>query len=141
MMAKQDYTPAMSEQTLMNKAEALDRRRIAGNYGPRRVPGDCCPTDWVEAIRSELYEVEEEIHTDDASAARAEIGDVLANVLQLALYLGINDPLVAAEESLDKVGSRLDYVEANTGKTYAHRSARAEATALWDQAKRIERGL
>lgn len=140
-MANTSYTPSMSEQTLMDKAKALDRRRIAGDYGPRRSPGECCPLDWAQAVFSELLEVEEEIVNGDVSAARREIGDVLANVLQLALSLGIKDPLAAAEETLDKVGSRLDHVEANTGTCYSHLPEREEAAALWNQAKRIERGL
>lgn len=125
---------AVAAEALMNKARELDRRRIAKGYGPRRSPGVCKPSAWLEAVRDELREVEVEmlLNSDDTKATRAEIGDVLANVVQLALVLGITDPLEAAVETCDKVQGRLDYVEAHLGSG-------KDTGTLWREAKVAEK--
>ena len=115
---------------LMTEATALDKRRIAGNYGPRRAPGGDNFYDWLNACRAELDEVEDAYRAGNLGEVRKEIGDALMNLIQTALYLKITDPLEAGIETCDKVNSRLDYVEAHAGE--------ASPAELWVHAKLLE---
>jgi NTP pyrophosphatase (non-canonical NTP hydrolase) len=113
---------------MMPEAVKLNQRRIDGNYGPRRCPGGSSFYDWLNACESELKEVRDAYVSGRIDEVRSELGDVMANVIQTALYLKIHDPDTACVETLAKVKRRLDYVEEHADKkmSYADR---------WRQAK------
>jgi uncharacterized protein YabN with tetrapyrrole methylase and pyrophosphatase domain len=116
---------------LMVAARKLDTRRIEGNYGPRKAPGGSTFYDWLNACLDELHEVAADYKAGNLDGCRGELGDVQANLVQLALFLKIPDPLTAGLESCNKVNRRLDYVE-----VHASEGTNAE---LWDRCKLEEK--
>jgi len=98
--------------------------------------------DWPEAapvlvkIREEVTELAAEMDAGDASRTRAEIGDLLFSVVNLARKLG-----VSAEDALrdasEKFRRRFATVEAGI-RDAGHPLTLVEMDRLWDEAKRAE---
>ncbi|MBI1198176.1 MAG: nucleoside triphosphate pyrophosphohydrolase [Phenylobacterium sp.] len=97
--------------------------------------------DVVAKLHEEVGEMLAEIEAGDIEKARAEIGDVLFVVANLARTLDV-DPEDALRGTNAKFVRRFGYVEqrlADRGKT-PEESDLAEMDALWDEAKARERG-
>jgi len=90
-------------------------------------------------IREETEEIAAEVAAGRADAARAEIGDLLFAVVNLARHLEA-DPETVLRAANSKFERRFGYIEetlAAAGKTPAQ-STLAEMDALWNEAKRRE---
>jgi ATP diphosphatase len=87
-------------------------------------------------IREEADEIEAELASGEASAAREEVGDLLFAVVNLARHLGA-DPEAALRATNEKFERRFGYIEqalAAAGKT-PEQSTLAEMDKLWNEAK------
>jgi tetrapyrrole methylase family protein/MazG family protein/ATP diphosphatase len=92
-------------------------------------------------LDEEVEELKVEIAAGDMEKAREEMGDVLFVVANLARALDV-DPEDALRATNAKFGRRFRYIEAALaarGKTPAQ-SDLPEMDALWDEAKRAEKG-
>jgi tetrapyrrole methylase family protein/MazG family protein/ATP diphosphatase len=92
-------------------------------------------------LREEMAELEVEIEAGDLDKARAEFGDVLFVCANLARKLDI-DPEAALRATNAKFIRRFGFVErelAAQGRR-PEQSTLADMDALWDEAKRLERG-
>ncbi len=90
-------------------------------------------------IREETEEIAAELESGEADAARAEVGDLLFAVVNLARHLGA-DPEAVLRATNAKFERRFGYIEdalAAAGKTPAQ-STLAEMDALWNEAKQQE---
>jgi nucleoside triphosphate diphosphatase len=90
-------------------------------------------------IREETEEIAVEVAAGETNAARAEIGDLLFAVVNLARHLGA-DPETVLRATNGKFERRFGYIEerlAAAGKTPG-RSTLAEMDGLWHEAKRRE---
>src|SRR5215470_9781264 len=88
-------------------------------------------------IREETDEIAAELASGDARAARAEVGDLLFAVVNLARHLGA-DPEAALRATNQKFERRFGYIEqalAAAGKT-PEQSSLVEMDELWNAAKR-----
>ena len=103
--------------------------------------------DWPDAatvldkLREETLELEAEIAAGDTAKAREELGDLLFVCANLARKLDV-DPEAALRLANAKFIRRFAHIEASLatqGRT-PEQSNLAEMDALWDEAKRIERG-
>ena len=103
--------------------------------------------DWPDAktvlnkLREEALELEVEIEAGEMDKAREELGDLLFVCANLARKLGA-DPETALREANAKFTRRFSHIEAKLavdGRT-PEQSDLAEMDALWNDAKRIERG-
>jgi ATP diphosphatase len=103
--------------------------------------------DWNDAravlakIREEIDEVEAELDAGRDDLAKAELGDLLFVVVNLARHLKA-DPEAALRAANAKFERRFGYIEgalAARGKTPAE-STLEEMDALWNEAKARERG-
>ena len=93
-------------------------------------------------LREELEELQVEIDADDAEKAREELGDLLFVCANLARKLDV-DPEAALRSANAKFTNRFRHIEsrlAADGKQPTDATL-AEMDALWDDAKRVERGL
>jgi ATP diphosphatase len=91
-------------------------------------------------IREETGEIAAELESGKADAARAEVGDLLFAVVNLARHLGA-DPEAALRATNRKFERRFGYIEdalAAAAKTPAQ-STLAEMDELWNEAKQRER--
>lgn len=104
--------------------------------------------DWNDArqvlakIREETQEVSEALDAGGPAAIRDEIGDLLFAVVNLARHAGV-DPEAALRGTNDKFTRRFGHVEASLaaeGRTPESASL-DEMEALWQAAKRLERGI
>ena len=98
--------------------------------------------DVTEKLREELAELEVEIAADDRQKAQDELGDLLFVCANLARKLDI-DPEHALRGANAKFTRRFRHIE---DRLTAAGTPLADAgldamEALWDEAKRIERGL
>jgi ATP diphosphatase len=87
-------------------------------------------------IREETGEIAAELSSGNADAARAEVGDLLFAVVNLARHLGA-DPAAVLRATNAKFERRFGYIEetlAAAGKTPAQ-STLAEMDELWNDAK------
>jgi MazG family protein len=99
--------------------------------------------DWPDArgvldkVREETGELDEAIQRGDDAATRAEFGDLLFSLAQLARQLDV-DPEAALREAGAKFERRFRHMEADlAGRGLAPaRVGSAELEALWAQAKR-----
>lgn len=95
----------------------------------------------VRKLDEEIGELKAEIAADDREKARAELGDVLFVVANIARTLDI-DPEDALRATNAKFARRFRHIEqalAARGKT-PELSDLAEMDALWDEAKAAEKG-
>ena len=95
----------------------------------------------VRKLDEEVGELKAEIAADDLERTRAELGDVLFVVANIARTLDI-DPEDALRATNAKFARRFRYIEqalAARGKT-PEQSDLAEMDALWDEAKAAEKG-
>ena len=93
-------------------------------------------------LREELEELQVEIDADDTEKAREELGDLLFVCANLARKLDV-DPEAALRSANAKFTRRFRHIEsrlAADGKQPTDATL-AEMDALWDDAKRVERGL
>jgi tetrapyrrole methylase family protein/MazG family protein/ATP diphosphatase len=108
-----------------------------------RVGFDWPSTDEVlDKLREELAELEAEIDVGDRAKAREELGDLLFVCANLARKLDV-EPEDALRAANAKFARRFAYIEAaleKDGRT-PDQSDLAEMDGLWDEAKRVERGL
>lgn len=102
----------------------------------------------IDKLQEEVQELKTELTQSDRSPeehlqkVEAEIGDVLFSVCNIAWFLKL-DPEVALRSTLRKFESRFRFVESRLkekGKT-AEQSNLDEMDALWNEAKKVERGL
>jgi tetrapyrrole methylase family protein/MazG family protein len=102
----------------------------------------------IEKLNEEVTELKNELTQSDRSPedhvkkVEGEIGDVLFSVCNIAYFLKI-DPEAALRSTLRKFESRFRFVETRLkeiGKDPS-KSDLAEMDALWDEAKKVERGL
>jgi nucleoside triphosphate diphosphatase len=90
-------------------------------------------------IREETEEIAAELSSGEADAARAEVGDLMFAVVNLARHLGA-DPEAVLRATNAKFERRFGYIEetlAAAGKTPAQ-STLAEMDGLWNDAKQRE---
>ncbi len=95
----------------------------------------------VAKLQEECGEVEEAVADGDAAAVTEEIGDLLFVCVNLARSLDV-DPELALRGANRKFERRFRYIEqvlAGQGRT-PEQSTLAEMDALWDEAKRREKG-
>ena len=93
-----------------------------------------------ETIRRRTDEIAAEIEAGKADEAKAEMGDLLFAVVNLARHLGA-DPEATLRATNQKFERRFGYIEqalATTGRT-PEQSTLAEMDALWNAAKAAER--
>jgi MazG family protein len=98
-------------------------------------------TSVLAKLREEMAELEVEIEAGDLDKARGEFGDVLFVCANLARKLDL-DPEEALRATNAKFIRRFGFVErelAARGQR-PEQSSLAEMDALWDEAKRLERG-
>ena len=103
--------------------------------------------DWPDAmtvldkLREETAELEAEIAAGDKAKAREELGDLLFVCANLARKLDVDpeDTLRAANAKFIRRFAHIEEALAARGRT-PDQSHLAEMDALWDEAKRIERG-
>ncbi len=106
-----------------------------------------CGFDWPDAsavlakLHEEVGELEADVLAGNAAGAREEFGDMLFVMANLARHLGLD-----AEGSLQaanaKFTRRFEHVERRLraqGRS-PHEATLAEMDALWDEAKRVEKG-
>ncbi|WP_395670504.1 nucleoside triphosphate pyrophosphohydrolase [Phenylobacterium sp.] len=94
----------------------------------------------IEKLHEEVGELEAEVAAGDLGKARAELGDVLFVVANLARHLDV-DPEDALRATNAKFVRRFQHIErrlAEAGRT-PDQSDLAEMDALWDEAKAAER--
>jgi MazG family protein len=94
-----------------------------------------------EKLQEEVAELEAEVAAGDTAKARAELGDVLFVVANLARKLDV-EPEDALRATNAKFSRRFAYVEAELakiGKT-PEQSDLAEMDALWNQARAADKG-
>jgi ATP diphosphatase len=99
------------------------------------------PAAVLAKIREETGEIAEELAAGEAEAARAEVGDLLFAVVNLARHLGA-DPEAMLRATNSKFERRFGYIEeklAAAGKTPAQ-STLAEMDELWNEAKQLKGG-
>lgn len=89
-------------------------------------------------LDEELGELDQAIAAGDAAEIRAELGDVLFSVCNLARHLGIN-PEVALADTSDRFQRRFAAVESELGHDLGGRSL-DELEAAWNRAKGRTRG-
>jgi ATP diphosphatase len=97
------------------------------------------PLAVLDKIREETGEIAAELSSGETDAARAEVGDLLFAVVNLARHLGA-DPEAVLRATNEKFERRFGYIEdtlAAAGKTPAQ-STLTEMDELWDQAKQHE---
>jgi MazG family protein len=118
----------------LQKAQRLTEK--AGKFG----------FDWPDAeavlgkLREELGELEDDVRAGRREEARAEFGDVLFVMANMARHLGI-DAEAALQSANGKFTRRFRHVEARLaeqGRSPAEADL-AEMDALWEEAKRLER--
>jgi len=99
-------------------------------------------TGVLEKLQEEIAELEAEVACGDLDKARDEMGDVLFVCANVARMLDI-DPEDALRETNAKFIRRFHYVEEGLRRRgrSPERSDLAEMDALWEAAKRAERGL
>ncbi len=93
-------------------------------------------------LREELEELQVEIDADDTEKAREELGDLLFVCANLARKLDV-DPEAALRSANEKFIRRFRHIEAclaSDGKQPSDVTL-SVMDALWDDAKRVERGL
>ena len=103
--------------------------------------------DWPDAItvldklREETAELEAEIAAGDKAKAREELGDLLFVCANLARKLDVDpeDTLRAANAKFIRRFGHIEQTLAAQGRR-PEQSDLAEMDALWDEAKRVERG-
>ncbi|MDP3173030.1 MAG: nucleoside triphosphate pyrophosphohydrolase [Phenylobacterium sp.] len=97
--------------------------------------------DVVAKLKEEVAELEVEIAAGDMDKARAELGDVLFVVANLARTLGV-EPEDALRLTNAKFVRRFSHIEARLAErgSSTAQSDLAEMDALWDEAKSLERG-
>jgi tetrapyrrole methylase family protein/MazG family protein/ATP diphosphatase len=106
-----------------------------------RVGFDWPSTDEVMAkLREELEELQHEIDVEDLPKARAELGDLMFVVANLARKLDVDpeDALRACNAKFERRFHHIEKTLAARGKT-PDQSDLAEMDALWDEAKALER--
>jgi ATP diphosphatase len=149
------------------KAERAARRAAAPGAGPERTGGALAGVpaalpaltrafklqekagkvgfDWndpnavLAKIREETNEIAAEVASGDMHAARAEVGDLLFAVVNLARHLGA-DPETVLRATNAKFERRFGHIEdalAAAGKTPAQ-STLSEMDELWNEAKKQE---
>ncbi len=98
------------------------------------------PSEVAEKVQEELDELRAEIAAGDTDLARAELGDVLFTLAQMANHLDI-EPETALRATTAKVERRFRYVEAallKQGKPVDEASF-DDMETLWQEAKRAEK--
>jgi MazG family protein len=106
-----------------------------------RVGFDWPSTDEVMAkLREELEELQHEIDVGDLPKARAELGDLLFVVANLARKLDVDpeDALRACNAKFERRFHHIEKALAERGKT-PDQSTLEEMDGLWDEAKALER--
>jgi tetrapyrrole methylase family protein/MazG family protein/ATP diphosphatase len=106
-----------------------------------RVGFDWPSTDEVMAkLREELEELQHEIDVNDLPKARAELGDLMFVVANLARKLDVDpeDALRACNAKFERRFHHIEKTLAERGKT-PDQSDLAEMDGLWDEAKALER--
>jgi tetrapyrrole methylase family protein/MazG family protein/ATP diphosphatase len=106
-----------------------------------RVGFDWPSTDEVMAkLREELEELQHEIDVNDLPKARAELGDLLFVVANLARKLDVDpeDALRACNAKFERRFHHIEKALAERGKS-PDQSDLAEMDGLWDEAKALER--
>lgn len=119
----------------LTRATKLSRRAARAGFAWPSIHGV------LEKLREEVAELEAEVAAGDVDKARQELGDVLFVCANIARELDV-DPEDALRETNAKFTRRFGYVEralAAKGSS-PERSSLAEMDALWDEAKRVERG-
>jgi MazG family protein len=118
------------------KAYRMTEKAAAVGFDWRR------PADVMVKMREEMTELEAELNADDDDATdrvRAELGDVLFVMANLARHLGL-EPETALQRSNASFKRRFESMEAQA--LVAGRSLRdmslEEQDALWEEAKRLE---
>lgn len=95
----------------------------------------------VDKVGEELAELQEAMASGDRAAMQEELGDLLFALSSLARHLGV-DAELGLRETLDKFTRRFTYVEAEIERRHGreHRADLDALEALWQEAKRRERG-
>lgn len=90
-------------------------------------------------VEEEMAELKEVLGTEaDPARREEEFGDVLFSLVNFARFQGI-DPESALERVNQKFKRRFEYIESQAGSDLTAMSL-AEMDALWDAAKRLEKG-
>ncbi len=90
----------------------------------------------IAKVHEELGELERELEpaSPDASRVRAELGDLLFAVVNVARHVGV-EPEMSLRETIDRFSSRFRAIEAELGDRFADASLE-EMEAAWERAKR-----
>ena len=120
----------------MTRAVKLTRRAARVGFDWTRI------SDVTDKLREELAELEVEIAADDRRKAEDELGDLLFVCANLARKLDI-DPEHALRGANAKFTRRFRHIEdrLTAAGTPLPEAGLEAMEALWDEAKRIERGL
>ncbi len=92
-------------------------------------------------VREELQELEETIAVGDQEGMEAELGDLLFAIVNLGRFLSLN-PEEALRQTINRFNSRFIHIEDSLHKRGIHMkdAGLAEMEALWQEAKKTERG-
>ncbi len=91
-------------------------------------------------VEEEMAELKEVLGAEaDPARREEEFGDVLFSLVNFARFQGI-DPESALERVNQKFKRRFEYIESQAGSDLTAMSL-AEMDALWDAAKRLEKGV
>jgi uncharacterized protein YabN with tetrapyrrole methylase and pyrophosphatase domain len=118
------------------KAFRMTEKAAAVGFDWRR------PADVVDKLREEVAELEAELAVEDRASAdrvRAEMGDVLFVIANLARHLGV-EPETALQRSNASFKRRFESMEAQaraSGRSLRELSLEEQDT-LWEEAKRLE---
>ncbi len=119
----------------LTRATKLSRRAARAGFAWPSIQGV------LEKLHEEVAELEAEVTAGDVEKARQELGDVLFVCANIARELDV-DPEDALRETNAKFTRRFAHIEralAAKGSS-PEQSNLAEMDALWDEAKRVERG-
>jgi len=99
------------------------------------------PRDVVETLRAEVDELERELESREEERVRAELGDVLFSLANLARHLGV-EPETALQRSTSSFMSRFAAMErmARERGTALHELDLAGLDELWERAKIEQEG-
>lgn len=126
--AVQDHARVTQPPQLLRAFE-LYQRQLATKLGPK---GGHLPH-----IVNEVTELVDAWVTGDPAAIAEEMGDVMANVVFTAFSMNV-DPLAALDAAVNKVGSRLNYIEDHLHIDRDAPGFEAEIDRLWREAKVLE---
>ena len=109
------------------RAEKLQKRAAKQGFDWPDIDGP------VEKLREEIEEVSQAVRTEDQDEVKAEIGDLLFSVVNLARKLGV-EPEAALREANEKFTRRFNAVEERASPNLGALSL-DEMEALWQAAK------